>query len=128
MPQVIDFAPGITERFPSLRDVCKHAVENCNKQQKYIALDLGLTPSALTNALKLRRGDAEDRNFDIDLLPALIESTENPNPIFWLIEKCMQSPAERLATATEEMSQLLPKIVKLLAEATAALEQTKGRS
>lgn len=86
----LDFEPGFTDRFETLEDVLVSMVYGGRKRHNAIAMDLDESPSSLTRKIK------GDLDFPVRKLSALIESTGDLTPIYWLIEKHLApKPGER---------------------------------
>lgn len=108
----INFEAGLTEQFPEFKDVLRAAVYSCGRPFKHIAADLDYTSSKLSRVLADNPNDPI--HFPADLIPALIESTGDKRPIYWLCEKFLEDPAKKRERAVESLGTLLPQIHMLL--------------
>jgi hypothetical protein len=115
----LDFEGGLVDRFPDWDECVRHAVSSCGRQQRAVAADLDMSPSELTRKLSRKAPGSEEPNFPYHRVPDLIEATRNLDPIYWLIEKFCDGPDEKRRRAVEQLSQLVPKIQKLIDESRA---------
>jgi hypothetical protein len=85
---------------------------------------LDQSPSDLTKRLSSEHGDPRPMREE-DIL-GIIESTQDVRPIYWLIEKYLQSPEAQKAQAIAQLAEVLPSILALV-DAVTAGENKKGR-
>ena len=124
-PQLtMNFLPGLTAQFPRFRDVLVTAVYGSRKGLNGVAEDLDQSPSDLTKRLSSEHGDPRPMREE-DIL-GIIESTQDVRPIYWLIEKYLQSPEAQKAQAIAQLAEALPSILALV-DAVTAGENKKGR-
>jgi hypothetical protein len=126
----LDFEPGLTARFRSLEDVCLHVVITSRPGNEGVAAHLDMSPSELTRRLNAhtlaKEGDPSNRPLRICDLLGIIEKTENPMPIHWLVEKFLGDPNVRRDAAVQQLAMLGPLIAALAADA--GVELPKGRA
>ncbi len=77
----LELEPGYLDRFQTIEDTVVHVVYSGRKAQGSIALDLDESPSALTRKVK------GDLDFPLKHLPALMETTGDLTPLYWLVER-----------------------------------------
>lgn len=111
----LDFQPGLTGQFPTLQDVLTAAVYGSRKGLNGIAADLDQSPSELSR--RLNRESDDHRPARVQDLVGIIEATGDLRPIYWLIERFMESPEARVARAADQLSHLLPMVAELAAQA-----------
>ena len=110
-----DFTPGLTTQFPHLRDVLCACVYGSRGGLKSVAADLDVSPSELSRMLN--RDQDDPRRLDVDDMVLIVASTGDTRPVQWLIERFVQDPEQRRATAAAQLAQILPAIVELAAQA-----------
>jgi len=110
-----EFEPGLTVRYPELRDLVAAIVYNARGGLKEMAGEIGVSVSHLSRALS--HNDPDDRRyFDVDWVSVVIQSTGDTRPISWLIEKFMTPPETRRNQVIEEVARLLPHLTQLVAQ------------
>lgn len=118
----IDFQPGLLEQFPAFMDCVRASVYGCGRQFKAVAADLDMSVSELSR--KLAENPADNVNFPLHQLPALVTSTGDPRPVLWLVGKFLNDPEADKKRAMRELSALLP-MVRSLVEKTGLAEVAK---
>lgn len=121
---MLPFQPGLTAQFPRFRDVLVSAVYGGRKGLNGVAADLDQSPSDLTKRLASEHGDPRPMREE-DII-GIIESTGDVRPIYWLVEKFIQSPEAQKTQAIAQLAELMPMIQGLVETATAG--QKRGRS
>jgi hypothetical protein len=111
----LDFQPGMTTQFRSLRQVCAAAVYASRKGLSGVAGDLDMAPSDLCRRL----GDDSDRPLTDAHVDGIIESTRDYRPIYWLIEKYLQDPEAKRLAAIEQLAAAMPMITALVEQSAA---------
>ncbi len=119
----ISFQPGIVDQFPEFLDCIRASVYGCGRQLKAIAADLDMSRSRLSRMLAHNPDDP--LNFPLDRLPDLLAATNDMRPLYWLIEKFLDSPERRRNEALAELARLAPQINMLLRRASDASGETK---
>lgn len=108
---VLDFEPGLAERYASLRDCVATGVYQ--RGLKRIAIDLDQAPSNLSVQLS----DDMSRHFSVDSLEKYMEKTGDMTPIYYLAEKFMGDRTSNKQAAFEQIQALGPQLVALLKQA-----------
>lgn len=108
----MDFEPGLTQRYPDLIDLIAAVVYGNRLGLNDIAGALDMAPSQLSRMLNRQSDDK--RHFPANALPALIAATGDLRPVYWLVERFVESPDVRKQRAVDELATLLPRIDELL--------------
>jgi len=116
----LDFTPGLTAQFRSLRQVCAAAVYASRGGLGAVAADLDMAPSDLCRRL----GDDSDRPLADEHVDGIIASTRDFRPIYWLIEKYLQDPEAKRLRAIQQLADVMPTIEALIEQSAPA---GKGR-
>lgn len=107
----LNFEAGLTEQFPEFRDVVKASVYSCGRQFKAVAADLDMSSAELSR--KLADNPNDPVNFPLHLLPALIRSTGDKRPVYWLVEAFLEDADTKRKRATQQIADLLPHLIAL---------------
>lgn len=107
----LDFEPGLTDRFSSLREcvatgVYKRGLGN-------VAIDLDQAPGNLSVQLS---GD-QTRHFSVDSLETYIEKSKDVTPIYYLVEKFLASKSAKQDAAQAELLSLVAQLQPLMKKA-----------
>lgn len=102
----LNFEAGLAHRFDSARALIQSNVLNKGVQQKYIAADMGYSPSKLSR--KLAQNDGDSSRFTLDDLETYLLVTEDRDPIYYLVEKYLVG-----ASRDEEIKALKAKLAEL---------------
>ncbi|MGA3803721.1 hypothetical protein ACI2VC_06930 [Ralstonia nicotianae] len=108
---VLDFEPGLTERYASARDVVATGVYQ--RGLKRIAIELDMAPSNLSVQLS----DDPSRHFSLDSAERYMEWTGDYTPIYYLVEKFLGDKRNTKQAALEQIQALGPELLKLLTKA-----------
>lgn len=111
----LNFAPGLTAQYRSLREVSAASVYASRKGVAAVAGDLDMSPTDLTKRLNI--DGAEPRPLRVEDLDNIITSTGDFRPIYWLIEKHLRDPNMVRDQATAQLAALLPQILDLARQA-----------
>ncbi len=111
----ISFDSGLLERFPEFGDCLKSSVYSGKKALKVVAGDLDMSSSELSR--KLADNPADPVHFPAKRLPELLAATGDLSPIYWLIERFLESDELKKSRAKAELAALMPKIMALLESA-----------
>lgn len=108
---VLDFEPGLTERFGSARECVAQGVYQ--RGLKRIAGDLNEAPGNLSVKL------SEDpvRHFSLDMFELYVEKTGDLTPIYYLVEKFLGDKRDGKQAAVEQLQALGPQFMSLLKQA-----------
>ncbi len=127
MPQQLslNFEGGLTARFRSLREVVQSAVLTSNLGVTGVAGKMDMGHSELSR--RLDAGAADNRPLRVDDLVAIIEHTGDHRPIYWLVERFLQSPEIKRTMAIDQLAGLMPQIAELVRQAGATPPPQRGR-
>jgi len=107
----LDFEPGLTERFGSLRECVATGVYQ--RGLKRVAIDLDTAPSNLSVQLS----EDTSRHFSVDSLERYIESTGDVTPIHYLAERFLSDKSARQAAASAELLEIFRQLQPALKKA-----------
>lgn len=116
----MDFEPGITEQFRTLKQCVAACVYGYRGGLNAVAGACDVSPSTLSRMLNENEDDP--RHFPLDFLPLVIEATEDLRPLQWLAAKFLPDDAMRKEAALSRVEQLLPSL-----EAAVATLRSGGR-
>ena len=108
---VLDFEPGLTERYSSARDVVATGVYQ--RGLKRIAIELDMAPSNLSVQLS----DDPSRHFSLDSAERYMERTGDFTPIYYWVEKFLGDKRNTKQAALEQIQALGPEFLPLLKKA-----------
>lgn len=109
----LDFQPGLTAQFKTLTQVCAAAVYACRGGLSAVAADLDMAPSDLCRRLS----EEGDRPVTAEHANAIIRSTKDYRPIYWLIETYLQDPETKRLHAIQQLAQVMPMVQALVEQA-----------
>lgn len=115
MTHPFDFQPGLTAQFPRLEDVFVAVVYSHRLGLNGVAAALDQSPSEMSR--RLNRESDDHRPLRVQDMVAILQATSDFRPIYWLIEKFMESPEARRVRASDQLVSLLPALVELAAQA-----------
>lgn len=116
MQLTLELKPGLTQQYRTLREVLTAAVYQYRGGIGGVAQAIDMSPSDLGR--RLNRGDGDPmRNLDIDLVEPIVAATGDHRPIYWLIEKFLPSDDQKRKAAVDQLSNLMPQLAALLADA-----------
>lgn len=105
---VLDFEPGMVERYSSARDALATGVYQ--RGLKRIAIELDMAPSNLSVQLS----DDTSRHFSLDSAERYMEKTGDLTPLYYLIEKFLGDRRDSASAAVEQFKQMGPQLAVLL--------------
>lgn len=108
---VLDFEPGLTERYSSARDVVATGVYR--RGLKRVAGDLDQAPGNLSVQLS----DDPTRHFSLDSFERYLETSGDMTPLYYLCEKFLGDQRNGQQAALEQIQALGPEFVALLKKA-----------
>ena len=108
---VLDFEPGLTERYSSARDVVATGVYQ--RGLKRIAIELDMAPSNLSVQLS----DDPSRHFSLDSFERYLETSGDMTPLYYLCEKFLGDRRNGKKAALEQIQALGPELLALLKKA-----------
>jgi len=109
----LDFEPTLTEQFRTFKQVLAAVVYGSRIGLSGVAAHCDLSPSALSRMLNENEDDP--RHLPADLVPKIIEATNDLRPIHWLVAKFLPDDATRQRAAVTQLESLLPQITSALA-------------
>lgn len=115
----LDFEPSLTEQFRSIKQCLAACVYGSRIGLTGVAAHCDLSPSGLSRMLNENEGDP--RHLPADLVPLIIEATNDLRPIHWLVAKFLPNDAMRQRAAVTNLESMIPQIQLALA----ALKKTK---
>lgn len=110
---VLDFEPGLVERYRSARDCVAAGVYQ--RGLKRIAMDLEMAPGNLSVQLS----DDTARHFSLDAFERYLTQTGDMTPLHFLIEKYLADRSRKKEAALEQIQSLAPQLITLLKQAGA---------
>lgn len=123
MQLTLELQSGLTQQYRTLRECIAAVVYQFKGGIGGVAQALDMSPSDLGR--RLNHGDGDPlRNLDIDLIKPIVEATGDHRPIYWLVEKFLPSDEQKRKAAVDQLSNLMPQLAALLADA--GVQQTKA--
>lgn len=113
----LELEPGIRQRFSTLRECLHWTALNDPRGIKAIAADCDLSVSELSR--RLHPSDDDPRSCDVNLMVRVMHSTRDLSPLHWLMAEFLQDEATKRRSAVDQLSNLMPQIAALLADAGA---------
>lgn len=114
----LNFEPGLTERFKTFDEVLAAAVYGSRKGLNAVAGDLDMSPSELTRRLNPDTDDPRPLRTKDGI--AIIDSTGDMRPVYWLIEKFLRDPEAAKQEALAQIPALVAQLQALAAAASGA--------
>ncbi len=111
----LDFTPGLTAQYRSLREVTAATVYASRKGVAGVAGDIDMAPTDLTKRLNLE--GSEPRPLRVDDFEGILASTNDYRPIYWLIERFLRDPESVKQQAVSQIATLLPQLSELIRQA-----------
>ncbi|MBI3393305.1 MAG: hypothetical protein HY039_08960 [Nitrospirae bacterium] len=99
-------------RFASFHEAIRHSVYSCGRQLKYLAADLGMSPSELSR--KLADNPNDPVHFPADRLPDLLRATGDMTPLYFLIDEFLRPQEEARLREFEDFKRRLPELRRLI--------------
>ena len=121
----LELQPGIRQRFNSLRECLHWTVLNDPRGIKAIAGDCDLSVSELSR--RLHPSDDDPRSCDVNLMVKVMHATGDLAPLHWLMSEFLQDEDAKRRSAVDQLSNLMPQIAALLAEAGVSQAKAGGR-
>lgn len=122
----LDWEPGRVDQCRTLKAYIRQRIASKpgGKIEKAIAADMDLSPTDLSR--KLANNPHDRRNFSVDDLEAYIAVTGDVEPIYYLVEKFIDSSESRRERAVEQIAAIVPELQRLLV-AAGINQATKAR-
>lgn len=109
-PQLrLDFEPGITEQFRTLKQCVAAVVYGYRGGLSSVAAACDVSPSTLSRMLNENEDDP--RHLPLDFLPLIIAATADIRPLQWLAAKFLPDDEMRREAALSRIEQILPSLV-----------------
>lgn len=121
----LELQPDLLRRFSTLRQCVHHVALNYQHGMKNLAADLDLSESELSRRLSPSEND--NRSCDVNLMVQIMERTGDATPLHWLMARFLRDPDVRKQAAVEQLAQLVPEIVSLLADAGVSTKVARRR-
>lgn len=127
----IDFQPGLTQRYRRLEDVIANTVHQHRLGVDGVAgkIDMGGSELGrrLSAHLEQKAGEANNRPLRVADMVAVLETTEDFEPIYWLIERFLQDPSVKRDRAIHQLASLVPQIIELAQQAGVPIAAAQRR-
>lgn len=108
---VLDFEPGLADRFSNARECVAQGVYQ--RGLKRVAADLDQAPGNLSVQLS----DDPTRHFSLDSFELYLEKTGDMTPLYFLVEKFLGDKRNGKQAALEQLQAYGPQFVELLKQA-----------
>ena len=108
-----DLEPALTEQFRTFKQVLAAAVYGSRLGLSAVAAHCDLSPSQLSRMLSENEDDP--RHLPADLVPLIVEATNDMRPIHWLVAKFLPDETMRQRAAVAQLESVMPAIVAALA-------------
>lgn len=105
----MDFEPGITEQFRTLKQCVAAVVYGYRGGLNSVAAACDVSPSTLSRMLNENEDDP--RHLPLDFLPLIIAATDDIRPLQWLAAKFIPDENMRRDAALSRIEQLLPQLM-----------------
>ena len=110
----LDLEPALTGQFRTFKEVLAAAVYGARCGLSGVASHCDLSPSALSRMLNLNEDDP--RHLPADLVPKIIEATQDFRPIHWLVAQYLPDAEWRHRAAVTQLEALLPQLAAVTAQ------------
>lgn len=117
----LEFEPGLTERFSSLREVMTAGVYQHGL--KRVAMDLDKAPGNLSRMLAGEGG----YHFSIELMERYIQTQGDLTPIYYLIARYMGDQAQSEAATMRRVEDLMAQVAALVGQVQSTKKPARGR-
>jgi hypothetical protein len=107
----LDFEPGITEQFKTLKQCVAAVVYHSKIGLNGCAAACDLSPSMLTKMLNEQKHKENKRNLPLDVLVPIIQVTKDVRPILWLCATFMPNDEQRKDAALARVEAMLPEFL-----------------
>lgn len=110
----LDLEPALTEQFRSFKEVIAAVVYGSRIGLSGVAAHCDLSPSALSRMLNMNEDDP--RHLPADLVPKIIDATQDFRPIYWLVAKYLPDAEWRHRAAVTQLEALMPHLQAVIAQ------------
>jgi hypothetical protein len=118
----LEFEPSITEQFRTFEQCLAAVVHGSRIGLTGVAIHCDVAPSALSRMLS---GGTDTRVLPADLVPRIIEATQDYRPIHWLVAKFLPDESTRQRVAIQRLEALVPELHDTLAALAVLRKGTK---
>lgn len=119
----MDFEPGITEQFRTLKQCVAACVYGFKGGLGAVAIACDVSPSALSRMLNENEDDP--RHLPIDFLTTIVATTGDIRPLQWLAAKFVPDEDMRRDVALSQLEKILPMLPGLMADISASKSKRK---
>jgi hypothetical protein len=120
----LEFTPGLTVQYRTWRDVLVAAVYASRGGSGSVAQHLDMGPSELAKRLGEGNG-VDNRPLRVEDAIGIIEATGDMRPVYWLIERFLESPEVKKQRALDQFSALAPIFAELAQQAGIATNKKR---
>ena len=111
----LELQPDLLRRYSTLRQCVHHVALNYPRGMKALAAECDLSESELSRRLNPSPNDP--RSLDVNLMTQIMDVTDDYTPVHWLVARFLRDPEGRVNAAVEQLAQMVPHLMTLLAEA-----------
>lgn len=105
----LDFEPGITEQFRTLKQCVAAVVYGYRGGLNSVAAACDVSPSTLSRMLNENEDDP--RHLPLDFLPLIVDATGDIRPLQWLAAKFLPDDNMRREAALSRIEAVLPQLL-----------------
>jgi hypothetical protein len=113
----IDFTPGLTVRFRSIKQCCAHVVYGSRKGLSGVASDMDMSPSELSKRLSDEKDNPDNRPLRAEDIEQIIDSTQDRTPVYYMVERWLQDATAKRERALGQLAEMAPVFIALAEEA-----------
>jgi hypothetical protein len=117
----LEFEPGLTERFSSLREVMTAGIYQHGL--KRVAMDLDKAPGNLSRMLAGEGG----YHFSIELMERYIQTQGDLTPIYYLIARYLGDQAQSEAATMRRVEDLMSQVAALVGQVQSTKKPARAR-
>lgn len=112
---MLDFTPGLAERHATVLDCVRECAYTNRNPLKTVAADMDMSLSELSR--KISGNPDDSRRFTLEDLERFIEATGDVTPVYYLVEKYLESESLRQQRAMSELVKIAPQLAALIKQA-----------
>jgi hypothetical protein len=109
----LDFDAALTQQYRTFKQCLAACVYGSKGGLGGVAIHCDLSPSALSRMLNENEDDP--RHLPADLVPLIIEATQDYRPIHWLVARFLPDDSTRHQAAVRQLETLIPQLNATLA-------------
>jgi hypothetical protein len=114
MQMRLDFEPGITDQFKTLKRCVAAVVHNSKAGLDGCAAACDVAPSTLSRMLNDKDDEDNRRHLPVDFIPIIVGLTGDTRPIQWLCAKFLPNEEQRKEATIARIESMLPELVSAL--------------